>query len=138
MSLTFIMKATGIDSFQDEVFSRNIDPLQLEENNSIPTKLEEPLVPALHECGISYLKGYGVPDVDEFKGLKFLEKAASLNHVDSMCLCGIIWSQKSPNRKKDINRAAAWFRLADKRGANLIGSEWIYKKKYTKPEAKPN
>lgn len=138
MSLTFIMKATGIESFQDEVFNCNINPLELEENNSIPTKLEEPLVPALHECGISYLKGYGVPEVDEFRGLKFLEKAASLNHVDSMCLCGIIWSQKSPDRKKDISRAAAWFRLADKRGANLIGSEWIYKKKYMKGEVKNN
>ena len=29
MSLTFIMKATGIDSFQDEVYSHNIDPLRL-------------------------------------------------------------------------------------------------------------
>ncbi|SMN21426.1 similar to Saccharomyces cerevisiae YBR007C DSF2 Deletion suppressor of mpt5 mutation [Maudiozyma saulgeensis] len=132
LSLSYIKRATGIKSFEDEVYSCDIDPLILEENNSIPTKLQEPLVPALHECGISYLKGYGGEEADEFKGLKFLEKAASLNHVDSMCLCGIIWSQKSENRKKDIVRAAAWFRLADKRGANLIGSEWIYKKKYMK------
>ncbi|CAB4255254.1 similar to Saccharomyces cerevisiae YBR007C DSF2 Deletion suppressor of mpt5 mutation [Maudiozyma barnettii] len=132
LSLAYIKKATGIKSFDDEVYNRDINPLILEENNSIPTKLQEPLVPALHECGISYLKGYGGEEADELKGLKFLEKAASLNHVDSMCLCGIIWSQKSENRKKDISRAAAWFRLADKRGANLIGSDWIYKKKYTK------
>ena len=132
LSLSYIKKATGIESFDEEVFNCNIDPSELEEDNSIPSKLQEPLVPALHECGISYLKGYGGEEVDEFKGLKFLEKAASLNHVDSMCLCGIIWSQKSDTRKKDLSRAAAWFRLADKRGANLIGSDWIYKKKYIK------
>ena len=132
LSLSYIKKATGIESFDKEVFNCDIDPCELEENNSIPSKLQEPLVPALHECGISYLKGYGGEEVDEFKGLKFLEKAASLNHVDSMCLCGIIWSQKSDTRKKDLPRAAAWFRLADKRGANLIGSDWIYKKKYMK------
>ncbi|KAG0656004.1 hypothetical protein C6P45_002813 [Maudiozyma exigua] len=131
-SLLYIKKATGIESFDEEVFHCDIDPLELEANNSIPSKLEEPLVPALHECGISFLKGYGGEEVDEFKGLKFLEKAASLNHVDSMCLCGIIWSQKSDTRKKDLSKAAAWFRLADKRGANLIGSDWIYKKKYMK------
>lgn len=132
LSLSYIKKATGITSFEDEVYNCNIDPFDLEEKNCIPVKLQEPLVPALHECGISYLKAFGVKEVDEYRGLKFLEKAAFLGHVDSMCLCGIIWSQKSHNRKKDIARAAAWFRLADKRGANLIGSQWIYKKKYLK------
>ena len=90
----------------------------------------------MYECGISYLKGYGVDRVDELKGLKYLEKAAALGHVDSICLSGTIWSKKSKVRRRDMARAAAWFRIADKRGANLIGAEWIYKDKYMQPSSK--
>lgn len=148
-SFYYIKLAASIKSWDDQVFNVEINPFQLERalDRSIPSKLEEPLVPALYECGIAYLKGYGVQDIDEHKGLKCLEKAASLGHVDSMCLSGIIWSQDQERngptsklnppdrkswRKKDVAKAAAWFRIAARRGANLIGSDWIYKKKYLK------
>ena len=130
LSLSYIQKATGITDFNREVYALNIDPFELE-RSGVPERIVEPLVPALYECGIAYLKGYCAGRVvNENKALKYLEKAASLGHVDSMCLCGVIWSQKSELRKRDVARAAAWFRLADKRGATLIGSDWIYKKKY--------
>lgn len=149
-SFHYIQLATSITFWDKEVFDLNVNPFDLERhlNESIPYKLEEPMVPALYECGIAYLKGFGVSEINEFKGLKCLEKAGAMGHVDSMCLSGIIWSQDQeigksvsnstdPNkenslRKKDIAKAAAWFRIADKRGANLIGSDWIYKKKYIK------
>lgn len=148
-SFYYIKLATSIKSWDNDVFNFEVNPFQLERtiNESIPFKLEEPLVPALFECGIAYLKGYGIQNIDEYKGLKCLEKAASMGHVDSMCLSGIIWSQepeiseqsfnstsfdKKIRRKKDVIKAAAWFRIAEKRGANLIGSDWIYKKKYLK------
>lgn len=148
-SFYYIKLSTSIKSWDNEVFNLNINPFQLERtlSESIPTKLEEPLVPALYECGIAYLKGFGSPQIDESKGLKCLEKAASMGHVDSMCLSGIIWSQDQDTdkitihpgcdyehtpRRKDVVKAAAWFRIAEKRGANLIGSDWIYKKKYLK------
>ncbi|CCK72189.1 Dsf2p KNAG_0J01070 [Huiozyma naganishii CBS 8797] len=135
-SFLYISQATGIQSLEVEIFKAEVNPFELERDQSkIPEKIEEPLVPALYECGISYLKGFGVHKIDEWKGLKFLEKAASLGHVDSMCLSGIIWSQNSSDehrRKKDIVKAASWFRLAAKGGADLIGSDWLYKKKYLK------
>lgn len=151
-SFYYIKLATSIKSWNDEVFNLEINPFQLERtlNESIPSKLEEPLVPALFECGIAYLKGYGTQGIDEYKGLKCLEKAASMGHVDSMCLSGIIWSQdpeinghpskstssdEKVRRIKDVVKAAAWFRIAKRRGACLIGSDWIYKKKYLKAAA---
>ncbi|EDO19301.1 hypothetical protein Kpol_1036p44 [Vanderwaltozyma polyspora DSM 70294] len=129
-SFHYIREAAGIQSENDEIFKLTIDPFELENGSSIPTEVAEPLVPALYECGISYLKGYGVPQQDELKGLKYLEKAGSLGHIDSMCLSGTIWSKHSDFHEKDIKRAASWFRLAEKRGANLIGSEWIHRDKY--------
>lgn len=131
-SFYYIREASGIMSLEVEVFNLNIDPFELERNSSIPTVIIEPQVPAIYECGISYLKGYSVSSPDEVRGLKCLEKAASLGHLDSMCLCGTIWSKHSNVRKKNLARAAAWFRLAQKNGANLVGSEWIYKDKYLK------
>lgn len=132
-SFKYIRMAAGISSEEDQVFKQETDPFQL---YSIPQVPPEPLAPALYECGISYLKGYGVDRVDELKGLKYLEKAAALGHVDSICLSGTIWSKKSKVRRRDMARAAAWFRIADKRGANLIGAEWIYKDKYMQPSSK--
>lgn len=132
-SFKYLKMAADIQSEELQIFDRAINPFEL---NDVPYDPPEPLAPALYECGICYLKGYGVEFIDEVKGLKYLEIAASLGHIDSMCLSGTIWSKKSRNRKKDSARAAAWFRLADKRGATLIGAEWIYKDKYMKPRKK--
>lgn len=129
-SFRHIKVAAGVHSEAEEIFKSNVDPFELELNNSMPQVVPEPTAPALYECGIAYLKGYGPDQRNESFGLKYLEKAASLGHIDSMCLSATIWSKKSATRKKDIARAASWFRLAEKRGANLIGSEWIHKDKY--------
>lgn len=136
-SLEYLKVATGLTNLDQSVFGVSINPFELERHPElIPQHISEPFVPAIHECGISYLKDFGNGKTNEWKGLKFLEKAASLGHVDSMCLSGIIWSQDDAfgitNRKKDLIKAATWFRIADSRGANLIGSDWIFKKKYTK------
>ncbi|CEP64250.1 Dsf2p LALA0_S10e05908g [Lachancea lanzarotensis] len=126
-SLMYLKRAADIRSEEDEIFSLDMDPLKLTDVPHVPP---EPQAPALYECGMSYLKGYGVDEMDEIKGIKYLEKAASLGHLDSMCLSGTLWSKSSAKRAKDKSRAAAWFRLADRRGADLIGADWIYKDKY--------
>lgn len=132
LSLGFLMAATDIKSFAAEVLDLDINPLNFVSIDDIPDMAPEPMAPALYECGMAYLKGLGIDHPDEIKGLKFLEKAALLGHVDSMCLSGTIWSKTSNVKKKDLSRAAAWFRIADKKGANLLGSDWIYKEKYMK------
>ncbi|SCU85287.1 LANO_0C03862g1_1 [Lachancea nothofagi CBS 11611] len=126
-SFRHLKMAAEVHSEEAELFKPDVDPFKLDKVPHVPP---EPQAPALYECGISYLKGYGVNKVDEVKGLKYLEKAASLGHLDSMCLSGTIWSKSSKIRRKNKARAAAWFRLADRRGADLIGADWIYKDKY--------
>lgn len=134
-SFEYIKAATGLNSENHEILNTSVNPFELERHNQIPDVVPEPLAPALYECGIAYLKGLGFEEPDEIKGLKYLEKAASLGHIDSICLCGTIWSKKSTVRKRDIGRAATWFRLAEGRGAHLIGSGWIHKEKYRKPSS---
>lgn len=125
-SFRYIKLATGIKSEEDEVFNVTINPFEIERTNDLPNSVPEPKAPALYECGMAYLKGYGFEDADEQKGLKYLEKAASLGHIDSMCLSATIWSKKTASRRKDVSRAAVWFRLAEKKGAKLVGSDWIH------------
>ncbi|AQZ17638.1 DSF2 (YBR007C) [Zygosaccharomyces parabailii] len=131
-SLHYLFAATGLKSEQHDVLDLNIDPFELEHGHKIPELAPEPEAPALYEIALAYLKAYGTDHEDEAKGLKYLEKAASLSHLDAMCLSGTIWSKRSSVRKKDLARAAAWFRIAEKRGAHLIGADWIYKDKYVK------
>lgn len=132
-SLMYLHRATGIANCDEFVIRSKIDPTLLEvQENQIPEVPPQPLAPAFYECGVSYLKGYGIPYANSTLGLKYLEYVASLGHVDAMCLSGILLS-KNPNRtEEEVFRAASWFRIADKRGANLIGSNWIYKKQYKK------
>lgn len=96
------MAATDIKSFAAEVLDLDINPLNFASMDDIPDIAPEPTAPALYECGMAYLKGLGMDHPDERKGLKFLEKAALLGHVDSMCLSGTIWS-KTSNVKKRIS-----------------------------------
>lgn len=125
-SFNWIKGATGIKNFKSQVFNRSVDPTTL----SGPFNASNDCAaPAMYECGIAYLKGIGISP-DEWKGLKCLEYAASLGHVDSMCLCGTLWSRNTGIRWRDVKKAAAWFRLAKDYGADLIGAEWIYKEKY--------
>ncbi|ODV60606.1 Dsf2p ASCRUDRAFT_24010, partial [Ascoidea rubescens DSM 1968] len=81
------------------------------------------------EIGMSFINGWGV-ERNENKGLEFVEKSASLGYVEAMVEAGNIWSKKGSHRKKNLYRAAVWYRFADKRGAKLIGTSWIYKEKY--------
>lgn len=132
-SFKFIFAATSITSEKEEIFNLTLNPFKLETDlEDVSNNGSNPIIPALYECGIAYLKDYGITDSanHETKGLKYLEKAASMGHVDALCLCGILWSKSSPTRKKDMCRAAAWFRIAERRGAHLIGSSWIHKEKY--------
>ncbi|RAZ64082.1 hypothetical protein DK853_44490, partial [Klebsiella oxytoca] len=58
-----------------------------------------------------------------------------LSRLSTLSLHGLIeqlFPKISNVKKKDLTRAAAWFRIADKKGANLLGSDWIYKEKYMK------
>ncbi|QLG71890.1 hypothetical protein HG535_0C02400 [Zygotorulaspora mrakii] len=132
-SFKYIKVAAEVHSEKEDVFEKDIDVFALEHSRGLPKIVPEPMAPALYECGMAYLKGLGLEKPDELKGLKYLEKAASLGHIDSMCISGTIWSKKSAVRKRDIVRAAAWFRIAEQRGANLIGSSWIHKEKYVNP-----
>lgn len=80
------------------------------------------------ELGILLFNGSG--SIED--GICCLEKAGSMGYIDAMVKLGEIWSQKSKSHKKDLNKAAAWLRLAELLGVKDIGNSWIYKDKYNK------
>ncbi|RCK56562.1 Protein DSF2 [Candida viswanathii] len=81
-----------------------------------------------HELGMLFINGCG----QEEDGICCLQKAGSMGYIDAMVKLGEIWSQKTKTHKKDLNKAAAWLRLAELLGVKDIGNSWIYKAKYNK------
>ncbi|RCK61071.1 Protein DSF2 [Candida viswanathii] len=81
-----------------------------------------------HELGMLLINGCG----QEEDGICCLQKAGSMGYIDAMVKLGEIWSQKTKTHKKDLNKAAAWLRLAELLGVKDIGNSWIYKAKYNK------
>ncbi|OWB58872.1 hypothetical protein B5S28_g4961 [[Candida] boidinii] len=141
-SFKYLCKAGDIDPSKS--YSFNINPKELDAAKLISTS-NDTVSSALFEIGQSFMNGWGVK-INELQGLEFIEKSASLGYVDAMCESGSLWtkplkvSNQNQNlsnanenqlvRQKDLWRAATWFRLAEKCGANIIENSWIYKQKY--------
>ncbi|GME78905.1 unnamed protein product [Ambrosiozyma monospora] len=129
VSFLWICKAASIDSRKKYEFK--IDPkILLTKANKKALPTVEPDCSIYFEIGQAFLNGWGCTR-NVKQGVEFIEKSGSLGYSDAMCEAGMLWASKKRNSlKKDMKRAAAWFRLADLSGAELIGSDWIYNKKY--------
>lgn len=82
-----------------------------------------------YELGLAVISGKGVSK-DEQAGMRLLARAALLGYVPAMTELGEMWNAKSRSHKRDVQRAAAWFRCAELFGTTSIGNSWIYKDKY--------
>lgn len=83
---------------------------------------------AIYELGMSHMKGWGV-DPDHALALRCFEIAASWGDGDAMSEAGFCYAQ-GLGTKKDLKKAAKYYREAAKRGVSMIGNSWIYKDKY--------
>lgn len=91
---------------------------------------QEPQTSVYFEIGQAYLHGWGCA-VSRRQALQFFELSGSLGYTDAMCEAGKMWTSKKLNgERRDLARAATWFRLAEKCGAELLGSRWFHKKRY--------
>ncbi|QPG72960.1 hypothetical protein FOA43_000264 [Brettanomyces nanus] len=131
LSFLWICKSGGIVA--DKAYHFKVNPkIILDELGKGGTLLrpKEPQSSIFFEIGQAYLHGWGCR-MDTKQSLQFFELSGSLGYCDAMCEAGKMWTNKRLNGvKRDLFRAASWFRLAECCGAELIGSEWIRKKKY--------
>ncbi|KAK5012537.1 hypothetical protein LTR39_004101 [Cryomyces antarcticus] len=83
---------------------------------------------AIYELGVSYMNGWGI-EQDKALALRCFEIAGNWGDCDALAEAGFCYTQ-GVGCKKDLVKAAKFYRLAEARGMSMAGNSWIYKDKY--------
>ncbi|KAJ6093426.1 hypothetical protein N7486_008715 [Penicillium sp. IBT 16267x] len=89
---------------------------------------------SIYELGVSHLNGWGI-EQDRALALRCFEIAGQWGDVDAMAEAGFCYAE-GVGCKKDMKKAARFYRLAESNGMSMVGNSWIYKDKYMGDEAK--
>ncbi|KAJ0421920.1 hypothetical protein BJY00DRAFT_101053 [Aspergillus carlsbadensis] len=118
---------------------RAMDSVGLELNSdadpSVPTKSRElqkayraQFALSVYELGVSHLNGWGI-EQDKPLALRCFETAGRWGDVDALAEAGYCYAE-GVGCKKDLKKAAKFYREAESRGMSMVGNSWIYKDKY--------
>ncbi|KAL8862880.1 MAG: hypothetical protein Q9178_000822 [Gyalolechia marmorata] len=83
---------------------------------------------SIYELGVSHMNGWGI-EQDKALALRCFEIAGNWGDADAMAEAGFCYAQGA-GCKKDLMRAAKWYRMAEAKGMSMVGNSWIYKPKY--------
>ncbi|KAJ5103914.1 hypothetical protein N7532_004443 [Penicillium argentinense] len=83
---------------------------------------------SIYELGVSYLNGWGI-NQDKPLALRCFEIAGQWGDVDAMAEAGFCYAE-GVGCKKDMKKAARFYRQAEDNGMSMVGNSWIYKDKY--------
>ncbi|KAL9030228.1 MAG: hypothetical protein Q9196_001622 [Gyalolechia fulgens] len=84
---------------------------------------------SIYELGVSHMNGWGI-EQDKVLALRCFEIAGNWGDADAMAEAGFCYAQGT-GCKKDLMKAAKWYRMAEAKGISMVGNSWIYKPKYT-------
>ncbi|KAH8700684.1 hypothetical protein BGW36DRAFT_291743 [Talaromyces proteolyticus] len=82
----------------------------------------------IYELGVSHLNGWGI-EQDKALALRCFEIAARWGDADALAEAGFCYAQ-GVGCKKDLMKAARYYRKAEAKGMSMVGNSWIYKDKY--------
>ncbi|KIW62476.1 hypothetical protein PV04_10649 [Phialophora macrospora] len=83
---------------------------------------------SVYELGVSHLNGWGV-EQDKTLALRCFEIAGNWGDTDALSEAGFCYAE-GIGCKKDMKKAAKFYRMAEAKGVSMIGNSWIYKDKY--------
>ncbi|KAK4693283.1 uncharacterized protein P7C71_g4092, partial [Lecanoromycetidae sp. Uapishka_2] len=83
---------------------------------------------SIYELGVSHMNGWGI-EQDKTLALRCFEIAANWGDADAMAEAGFCYAQ-GQGCKKDLKKAAKYYRMAEAKGMSMVGNSWIYKPKY--------
>ncbi|KAJ5390827.1 uncharacterized protein N7496_001895 [Penicillium cataractarum] len=83
---------------------------------------------SIYELGVSHLNGWGI-EQDKSLALRCFEIAGKWGDVDAMAEAGFCYAE-GVGCKKDMKKAARFYREAESKGMSMVGNSWIYKDKY--------
>jgi len=77
---------------------------------------------SIYELGVSHLNGWGV-EQDKSLALRCFEIAAQWGDADAMAEAGYCYAE-GIGCKKDLKKAAKFYRMAEANGMNMVGNSW--------------
>jgi len=77
---------------------------------------------SVYELGVSHMNGWGI-EQDKALALRCFEIASDWGDADAMAEAGFCYTQ-GVGCKKDLKRAARYYRDAEKRGMSMVGNSW--------------
>lgn len=77
---------------------------------------------SIYELGVSHMNGWGI-EQDKALGLRCFEIAGSWGDVDAMTEAGYCYAQ-GVGCKKDLKKAAKFYRDAEAKGISMVGNSW--------------
>jgi TPR repeat protein len=83
---------------------------------------------SIYELGVSHLNGWGI-EQDKSLALRCFEIAGQWGDPDALAEAGFCYAE-GIGCKKDLKKAAKFYRVAEAKGMNIVGNSWIYKDKY--------
>ncbi|TKY88188.1 hypothetical protein EX895_002898 [Sporisorium graminicola] len=83
---------------------------------------------SVYELGKCFCYGWGVK-MDKHMALEYFELAAKLGDADAQAEAGALYAV-GKGCKKDLKKAAMYYRMAEAGGYDTVGLSWIHKDKY--------
>lgn len=77
---------------------------------------------SVYELGVSHLNGWGV-EQDKALALRCFEIAGSWGDPDALTEAGFCYAE-GIGCKKDLKKAAKFYRMADAKGVSMVGNSW--------------
>lgn len=77
----------------------------------------------IYELGVSYMNGWGISQ-DKSLALRCFEIAGSWGDADALAEAGLCYA-KGVGCKKDLKRAAEFYRGAEEKGISMTGNSWL-------------
>lgn len=77
---------------------------------------------SIYELGVSHTNGWGI-EQDRTLALRCFEIAANWGDADAMAEAGFCYAQ-GQGCKKDLKKAAKYYRMAEAKGMSMVGNSW--------------
>lgn len=77
---------------------------------------------SIYELGVSHMNGWGI-EQDKVLALRCFEIAANWGDADAMAEAGFCYTE-GQGCKKDLKKAAKFYRMADAKGMSMVGNSW--------------
>ena len=117
----------GVQWLRKAMDSTNLE-LGSDEQNTNPADASErkqrraQFALSVYELGVSHMNGWGI-EQDKTLALRCFEIAANWGDADAMAEAGFCYAQ-AVGCKKDLKKAAKYYRMAESRGMSMVGNSW--------------